>query len=388
MAYREPREGYDPDWVKKISTKLTTEEEAMKREVTDEIMDILNSRRDDILEADPIIESSDDVIVEPVVSLKATPWIVEDGISTRRVPFSEKYWKLTSDIPDHMVSEYKGYASPTPPDIYIPPKAEFEQLSLAFSLSLKVNVIGPTGAGKTLMYEYYAASTGRPFLRVDHNTSFDKESVFGQVHINVDADGKQSTDYVPGVFPRSMSEPTVVLLDELTRATGYSNMIYQRVLDRNEFYMPEMKEAGVSVLLPHADWQICASDNTKGNGEDLEKYPMSNVQDAAFINRWDLMIEQDYMTAKEEEQLIKQLSPSLTHTQVNKLAKFSSLIHIGFKKGEIQTAFSPRNLVTIAALFNAGVELKTAINMNYVSRCAKSEQSDVKECLRSTFGGV
>jgi len=357
-----------------------------KKDVTDEILDILSARRatPDTTIVEDIIEEEE--IIPPLPELETTEWTERpDGKSERQIPFSKKYWK-PKNVPDHLVWEFKGYDSPEDIGLYIPPKEEFEHLSLSFALNLKVNIVGPTGCGKTLMYEYYASSTGRPYLRIEHNVELDKASVFGQVHINVDDEGRQSTDFIPGVFVRSASEPTIVNLDELTRATGHSNMIYQRPLDRGEIFMPEMKDAGAAAIKPDPQWLLCASDNTKGNGEDLEKYPMSNVQDSAFINRWDIIIEQDYLVAKDEEKLIEALCPSLGSAQTKRLVKFSALVHEGFRKGEIQTAFSPRNLSCIAKFVNAGVELKTAINMNYTNRCGKSEQSDVVECIKSAFG--
>lgn len=354
--------------------------------VADEIMDILKGVEKDVKSETPEIVEEVLEEPEPEIELEETTWDTdEDGKGKRYVPFSKKYWKPKL-VPDHLVPEFTGYDCADVPDPYIPPRKEFEQLSLAFSLGLKVNVVGPTGAGKTLMYEYYAATTGRPLLRIEHNQELDKVMVFGQTHINVDEEGKQSTDFVPGILPNSMSEPTVVILDELTRATSFANMIYQRVLDRRELFLPEMKDSGAAAVTPNEDWIICASDNTKGNGDDMEMYAASNVQDAAFINRWDMVIEQDYLTSAAEDRLMKKLAPKMKLTERKNLVKFSKLVHAGFKKGDICTAFSPRNLSAIARLVNAGVPIKDAINMNYTSRVSKSDHSDVQECLRAAFG--
>jgi MoxR-like ATPase len=361
-----------------IMTDTTTDTEVS---AIDEIFSVLNGRQEEIKAKAKTPEPE-----KPKVTLIPTDWVTRpDGNEERMNVFSAMFWEPTV-VPDHHVPEFRGYDSAKAPSIYIPPIAEFEQLSLAVSLGLRVNIVGPTGAGKTLMYEYYSSKTGRPYLRIEHNGELDKATVFGQTHLSTDEAGNTITDFVPGVFVRSANEPTLVNLDELTRATSYANLIYQRPLDRNEIFLPEMKDASLMAITPDPYWFMCASDNTKGNGDDMDMYSASNVQDAAFINRWDMVIEQDYLTAKQEETLFKALSPSTPKGVAKNLAKFSALIHAGFHKGEVQTAFSPRNLVAIAKLMEAGVEIRQAIQMNYISRVSKSEVSDVHECLRSAFG--
>lgn len=350
-----------------------------------EMGDVIDDILSELGEEKVIKEPSEEVTLPELVP---TDWVDrDDGIGRmRRVLFSEKFWKPET-VPDHLVTEFEGYPVGSLKWDYIPPKAEFERLSLSFSLKMQVMIVGPTGAGKTQMCEYFAIQTGRPFLRIEHSHELDKATVFGQTHINALDDGTTETDFVPGVLPTSFDAPTLVVLDELSRATGYANMIYQRVLDRREMTMPELKGKGAEILTPDPEWLIAATDNTKGNGDDLDKYSASNVQDAAFINRWHVLIEQGYLSVEEEETLIKTLSSSMSIKDRKALAKFSALMHAGVEKGEIQTAFSPRNLQVVCQYVDSGVPVKQAVEWNYVSRCAKSELSDVNSSLNAAFGG-
>lgn len=308
----------------------------------------------------------------------------DDGMEYEDIPFSQHFWE-PKHVPDHLVRVY--YGMPDVPDMipnYVPPVKEIEATSFAFATNNKLLTVGPTGAGKTLAFEYMAHKLGRPYLRIEHNVFFDPDRVFGSTHINVDDEGVQSTDFVEGSFPRSMEYPTIVVLDETSRNTGHSNIQYQRALDRREFTLTN-KEGG-SVKTAHEDWIICGSDNTKGNGDDLDKYSASNVQDQAFINRWDIIIDVDYLSQADEVTMIQRMSPKMDSKVAVALAKFSGLMHDGFKSGEIQTAFSPRNLASICALYNGGMTLGSAIEYNYFNRCTKSEISDVRESYRAIFG--
>ena len=304
--------------------------------------------------------------------------------------FSKLFWK-PKYMPDHLVPVFTGYEHETPADIYVPPKKEFETFSFATTNGLKEIVVGPTGCGKTMMAEYYAAVTGRPFLRIDHNTELDKAEVFGQTHINVDDEGRQTTDFVLGVLPRSMDKPTLVVLDELTRAPTDAVIQYQRLLDRRQLALPQVK-GEATVITPHADWILTATDNTKGNGDGLDVYSASNVQDAAIINRFDGIIEADYLSLADEKKLVSRMAPTLPAKEVENLCKFSQLMHKAFATREITVAFSPRNLsavcklITGGALAEHGLEPKLALELNFISRVPEAEMSDVRESLKSVYG--
>lgn len=346
----------------------------IKMGIADDIMAELANRK---VQAAPVPKAS-----APEVTVEKQDWHTY-GEGKRKIEmFSEVFWEPRY-VPDHPVSVFSGYEHPEV-GTYIPPKVALEKLSFAISADLKVNVVGPTGAGKTLLFEHYAAVTGRPYLRIEHNMELDKATVFGQVHINVDEEGKQSTDFVEGVLPKAMRQPCITNLDELSRAPGFANILYQRVLDRRELSLTEVK-GGTGVLQACSEWVVCASDNTKGNGDDMDKYSASNVQDAAFINRWDVIIEMDYLNPEEETTLITTLS-GMPKEEAIALAKFSALMHSGFKSGQISSAFSPRNLSAICKMYKLGMPVRDAVNMNYVSRASKSEISDIMESLAAVFG--
>lgn len=382
-------------WVSEMSKTIREMRKTTPKEITFGDIDMpespTTSAIDEIFSVLDGFEKPEEKAPEPVpvpeTKLEGTDWVTrEDGCRVKQVPYSELIG-MPSSVPDHLVPVFEGYNGvPERKAGYVMPKAEFELLSYCIANKLKVNTVGPTGCGKTLMYEEYAAITGRPYLRIEHNNELDKAEVFGQTHLNIDEDGKQSTDFIPGVFVKSAYAPTICNLDELTRAPSYANMIYQLPLDRGRIFLPQMKEAGEMEITPDEYWVICASDNTKGNGDDLELYSASNVQDAAFLNRWDVVIEAAYLSTDSEKELFSLLCPSAPDTVVSSLATFSDLIHKGVAKGDIQTAFSPRNLEVIAKLVNGGMPIGQALHVNYISRVSKSEVSDIEETRRAAFG--
>lgn len=330
------------------------------------------------VEAPPAVE--EEIIDKEIPALEAELREVYDadlGSTLQRKPFKEVFgW--TPKI-DHLVATYEGYDSATPMAGYVVDKAIVESFSLCESVGLKQNITGPTGCGKTQLVEWYAAMTGRPYMRIPHTESFDRAEVFGQVHIT---DG--ATDFVQGVLPRSFVGPYMVLLDELTRAPAHALMVYGTLMDRRELILAEMKDGDMEPLKPSKGWSVCAADNTKGNGDGMDKYIASNVQDSAFLNRFDVLHEVDYLSVPLEQEMIDMLFPAGFDS--NKLARLSYMFHTGVKDGTLSVDFSPRNLQAIAKLVHAGMELKDAFQINYLNRVTESEVQDVQETYRAIYG--
>ena len=322
---------------------------------------------------------------EPPEVVGSGPQVTEDGLEYEDIPFSALFWPPTY-VPDHLCRVYSGLEGvPDLPATYIPDTADVEMVSLNLSVKNKIMSVGPTGCGKTLMYEFMAAKLGRPFLRIEFNEELTPDKVFGRVHVQVDEDGHTTTEFVDGPLTRAAKYPTLTLFDEVSRATGYINIMFQRVLDRGEITLNEIKE-GIGIKKLHHDFIIAGTDNTKGNGDDMDKYLASNVQDQAFINRFDGIIEADYLPMEQEAEMIKKLSPDMPDLVVERLATFSSHMHRAFKDGNIGTAFSPRNLTAITRLYNKGLPIRRCIDMNFTSRVSKSELSDVTTNIEAIFG--
>jgi len=317
-------------------------------------------------------------------SKDASEWEAYGQGERRMVLFSEKYWTPTT-VADHYVSEFRGFNAPTVSGRYIPNKPNFEALSSSIALDLPMYVFGPTGCGKTLAFEYFAATTGRPLLRILHDSSLDKAKVFGQTGI-INEDGVPVTRFKPGQFVRSASEPTLVLLDEVDKGETHVLPMYFSALDRRQILLPEMEEANEGAITPCDEWRIVATGNTRGAGDETGLYMSCNAQDAAFLNRFDVFLEEDYLTPDLEDLLVKSLSTRLVPADRKRLVQFSDKVHTAFKSGTVLSAFSPRNLSAICKIYDSNGNMQDAIRKNYMNRLGRSEYDVVQSILNSVFG--
>ena len=369
-------------WRKPMTTETTKTFEipTVERPMSDDLInDILGVSTKAMTFVDvPLPEPEGEPVAEEAATPEGYTELTEDGVTMVAKPFADVFgWEPKAP---HLVKTY-NYDVPAPMEGYILDKPMIENFSLCESLGLKQNVTGPTGCGKTQLVEWYAAKTGRPYMRIAHTESFDKVEIFGQCQIT---DG--DTNFELGVLPRTFSKAYMVLGDEITRTPAGPLMTYGTLLDRRELILPEMKDAGIEPLKPVEGWSFVAADNTKGNGDGMDKYIASNVQDSAFLNRFDIVHDMDYLSVADETAMLEGLG--LTAANAAKLAGVSDLLHKGNKAGTLTCDFSPRNLQAIAKLVVAGLKMDQAFKMNYLSRVTEAEQTDVRETYRAVTGVV
>ena len=263
--------------------------------------------------------------------------------------------------------------------MYILDQKAVAEISFAYHCKFVTNIIGPTGAGKNTDLEFFCNRTNLPYFRLEMNEDIEPAKVFGKTDIT-----GGDTVFSPGLFPISMTMPSIVVIDEVCRAPAFALVMFQRPLDRRQFVPYESKD--VTVVEGHPDWCIFMTDNDNGLGDSIDQYVASNVLDAATLNRIQMYIHKDYMNRTDERKIIKALSPEMPSSDVINLAKFSYLMHAGFKKKDIRSAFSVRNLITVCTMYNEGMSLQHAVSYNFIARSGESEKSDIMESYRACFG--
>jgi cobaltochelatase CobS len=318
----------------------------------------------------------------PVAPIIATDWEPLDHGETCTVSFSTEYGydPTVYGVPDHPVIKYRGFDEvPALDENYIPDKANLAMASYALYRNEVALVMGWTGSGKTSLAEWICANTGKPFMRIEGRDDADRAEIVGMTHLK-----GGDTVFKPGDLVRGIQGPYLVVLDEVFKNNPHFLVsVYQRYLDRREFHVPEMDDAGERSIKPHAHTRMICTDNTLGNGDGLAQSIASNVQDDSFRNRMDRLIVQDYMTMEQERTFIARLSPEMPKANTKALAKLSYLLHELYKKCDITTAFSPRQLKKICQDFNYGMTLRASFDSVYLGFCSEADTPVVEEAIRN-----
>jgi MoxR-like ATPase len=142
---------------------------------------------------------------------------------------------------------------------------------------------GPAGTGKTSCAEYYAATRNLPFVTIECTQQIDQGITQGRF---VPTGIGNSTKWRYSQLATAIQQPSVILINELTRMTPKAASLFLRLLQERELVIEPLNE----VIKVHPEVLFIADQNT-GMG-----YTGTSRQDAALIDRFNIKLEFQYDT--------------------------------------------------------------------------------------------
>ena len=160
-----------------------------------------------------------------------------------------------------------------------------------------VFVSGLSGNGKTLMIEQICAQTKRKYVRLQINPATDEEDLIGGMQL---VDGE--TVFAKGPVIRAMEEGALLLIDEIDRGSN-NLMCLQGVLEGTPVLI---KKTGEVITAKHG-FNVIATANTQGQGDETGKFAAATILDEAFLERFPNSINQEYPSEQTELKIIKRV---------------------------------------------------------------------------------
>ena len=158
-----------------------------------------------------------------------------------------------------------------------------------------VLLTGDAGTGKTSSARNYAAKYGLPFVTIECTQQIDQSITQGRF---VPTGVGNGTKWRYSQLATAIQQPSVILINELTRMTPKAASLFLRLLQERELLIEPLNE----VIRVHDDCLFVADQNT-GIG-----YTGTSKQDAALVDRFNQKLEFHY-DSKIESNFIK--SPTL-----------------------------------------------------------------------------
>ena len=222
-----------------------------------------------------------------------------------------------------------------------------------------VFVSGLSGNGKTFMVEQACAQLKVECLRVNISPETDEDDLIGGFRL---IDGE--TKWFDGPVVQAMKSGAVLILDEIDRGSN-KLMCLQGVLEGKGLFVKKTGE----FVEPVAGFNVIATANTKGKGDETGRYMAATILDDAFLERFPITVEQEYPDVKIETKILTKLFASLGITDkafAENLVKWADIIRKTFEEGAIDELISTRRLSHIAeayTIFNDKMEaIKYCIN--------------------------
>lgn len=165
-------------------------------------------------------------------------------------------------------------------------KSEQEIYDKARDESWNVLLTGDAGTGKTSSARNYAAERGLPFVTIECTQQIDQSITQGRF---VPTGVGNSTKWKYSQLATAIQQPSVILINELTRMTPKAASLFLRLLSERELLIEPLNE----VIKVHPGVLFIADQNT-GLG-----YTGTSRQDSALIDRFNVKLEFHYDTTIE-----------------------------------------------------------------------------------------
>ena len=231
---------------------------------------------------------------------------------------------------------------PNKDDLFVPFGSFPDMVSILKSeMFYPVFVTGLSGNGKTFMIEQACAKAKRAMYRVNITIETDEDDLLGGFRL---VNGE--TVWFDGPVVEAMRSGSVLLLDEVDLAST-KIMCLQPILEGKGVFLKKINE----YVECQPGFNIVATANTKGKGDDTGNFIGAGVLNEAFLERFPITVEQDYPTAPVEKKILGKVFDSLSIQDdefIEKLVNWADIIRKTYKEGAIDELITTRRLVHIS----------------------------------------
>ena len=271
---------------------------------------------------------------------------------------------------------------PNKDDLFVPFGSFPDMVSILKSeMFYPVFVTGLSGNGKTFMIEQACAKAKRALYRVNITIETDEDDLLGGFRL---VDGE--TVWFDGPVVEAMRTGSVLLLDEVDLAST-KIMCLQPILEGKGVFLKKINE----YVECQPGFNIVATANTKGKGDDTGNFIGAGVLNEAFLERFPITVEQEYPATTIEKKILGKVFDSLSITDnefIEKLVNWADIIRKTYQEGAIDELITTRRLVHISnayAIFN--MDRMKAITM-CVNRFDEETKTAMVDLYTKVDGGV
>ena len=280
---------------------------------------------------------------------------------------------------------YSGFSLidglPPADDNYLFPVNTTRDILLGMMSGGKIYAVGPTGSGKTTIFEQIASRLGRPFFRQQFHGEMEPSELLGTWTVGKGGE----MVYLYSGLAQALSKPAVICFDEFDSGNPAVTAIANALLEGKPLVL---SNKGGEVVPVHPDAILVATGNTNGMGDDTGLYTSTTVQSFATMNRFQMFVVIDYMKAPEETSLLMSIygAKGMPVKEIEDMVKVANLIRDGFIAGKITAVMSTRQLLTWAKWLGMTGDPSRAFALSFSNQLGIVDRQVTLELFQRVFG--
>jgi cobaltochelatase CobS len=283
-----------------------------------------------------------------------------------------------------------AFANPTPyvpkidNDYYFHPQTTQAILS-GFEHNRRVLIQGLHGTGKSTHIQQVAARLNWPCVRINLDGNINRLDLVGKDTLKI-KEGKQITEFQQGIIPWAMQQPMALIIDEYDAGRPEVLFIIQHLLEEEgRFMLLDRNE----VIEPHPYFRIFATANTLGQGDSHDMYYGTNLLNHAQLDRWNVIVQLNYLSAEAEYQIVSSKVPMMQETEHQKtlqqMIELANMTRNGMRTRDLTTLMSPRTVINWAYNYSIFNDISTSFKLSFHNRVDDSERPIIAEYFQRIF---
>jgi cobaltochelatase CobS len=259
-------------------------------------------------------------------------------------------------------------------------------LLAGFMHNRRVLVQGRHGTGKSSHVEQVASRLNWPCVRVNLDGHVTRMDLIGKDAIVI-RDGKQVTEFQPGILTWALQRPCALVFDEYDAGRPDVMFVIQRVLEV-EGRLTLLDQS--RVIQPHPSFRLFATANTVGLGDASGLYHGTQPLNQGQMDRWSIVVTLNYLAHDREVDVVLARCPEYRtaagRERVSAMVALAALTRRGFTDGDLSTVMSPRTVVTWAENATLFGDVGLAFTLTFLNRCDEDERALVREYYQRAMG--
>ncbi|MBD3896191.1 AAA family ATPase [Halomonas sp. ML-15] len=252
---------------------------------------------------------------------------------------------------------------------------------MGFAHNRRVYLHGPHGSGKSSHIEQVAARLNWPCIRINLDGHITRADLIGRDMVVI-RDGKQITEFVPGILVWALERPVAIVFDEYDAGRPDVMFVIQRLLESHgRLTLLDQNR----VITPHPAFRIFATANTAGQGDATGLYAGTQALNQAQMDRWHVVTELGYMPPEQECQILQARLPSLDTSIIERMVTFAGLTRHAFQQGDLSSLLSLRTLISWGENIALIDDTEESLRLAFVNRCDDTERPLVAELYQRCF---
>lgn len=255
-----------------------------------------------------------------------------------------------------------------------------------FAFNRRVMVQGYHGTGKSTHIEQIAARLNWPCVRLNLDSHVSRLDLLGKDMI-VLKEGKQITEYKPGILPWALQNPVALVFDEYDAGRPDVMFVIQRVLEA-EGRLTLLDQN--TVIRPHPAFRLFATANTVGLGDTSGLYHGTQQINQGQMDRWNIVVSLNYLPHDEEVSIVLAKLDEYNNEggikDIAAMVRVADMTRQGFINGDLSTVMSPRTVITWAENALIFRDRELAFRLSFLNKCDEAERATVAEYYQRCFG--